>query len=152
MQKKISAVLAALTVTTVVSYQAFADTSPEDAADYRKAVMTSMGGHVGAASMIVRGLVEDDGHLAKHAEGLANGAQELDRIFQEGSNVEDSEALPVIWEEPEAFAEAISKAQEATAAFVAAAETGDREAIGAAFRNVGMSCRGCHDNYRVEHD
>ena len=40
--------------------------------------------------------------------------------------------------------------QEATAAFVTAAESGDSEAIGAAFRNVGMSCRGCHDNYRVQ--
>ena len=30
------------------------------------------------------------------------------------------------------------------------AESGDSEAIGAAFRNVGMSCRGCHDNYRVQ--
>lgn len=152
MQKKISAVLAALTVTTAVSFRAFADTSPDDAADYRKAVMTSMGGHMGAASMIVRGLVDDDGHLVKHAAGLANGTQELDRIFQEGSDVEESEALPLIWEEPEAFAEAISKAQEAAAAFVAAADGGDQEAIGAAFRKLGMSCRGCHDNYRVEHD
>ena len=152
MQKKTTAVLAALAVTSVASFQAFADTSPEDAAKYRQAVMTSMGGHIGAASMIARGLVEDDGHLVKHAEGLANGADELDRLFQEGSNVGESEALPIIWEEPEAFAEAIAKAQEATAAFVAAAEGGDKEAIGAAFRNVGMSCRGCHDKFRVADD
>lgn len=152
MQKKLTAVLAALAVTSVASFQALADTTPEDAADYRMAVMTSLRGNIGAASMIVRGLVEDDGYLVKHAEGLADGAQELDRIFQEGSNVGESEALPVIWEEPEAFAEAIAKAQEATAAFLAAAEGGDQEAIGAAFRNVGMSCRGCHDKFRVADD
>jgi cytochrome c556 len=152
MQKKITAVLAALAVTSVASFQAFADTSAEDAAKYRQAVMTSMGGHIGAASMIARGLVEDGGYLVKHAEGLANGAQELGRIFQEGSNVGESEALPIIWEEPEAFAAAIEKAQEATAAFVTAAEGGDKEAIGAAFRNVGMSCRGCHDKFRVADD
>ena len=46
--------------------------------------------------------------------------------------------------------EAIAAMTEATAAFVEAAEGGDGEAIGAAFRNVGMSCRGCHDNYRVK--
>lgn len=152
MHKKTTAMLAAITATSLLSLQAIADTSPEDAADYRKALMTALRGHIGASSMISRGLVEDDGHLVNHARGLADGARELSRVFQEGSNVGESEALPIIWEEPEAFAEAIAKVEETTAAFLAAAESGDEEAIGAAFRNVGMSCRGCHDRYRVEHD
>jgi cytochrome c556 len=152
MQKNTKAMLAAFAVTSMLSLQAIADTTPEDAADYRKAVMTALRGHIGAASMIVRGLVDDDGHLVSHAQGLADGARELGRVFQEGSNVGESEALPIIWEEPEAFAAAVAKTEEATAAFLAAAESGDEEAIGAAFRNVGMSCRGCHDNYRVAHD
>jgi cytochrome c556 len=150
MTLKLKDAVLALAVTAVVSAPVLADTTPEDALDYRKAVMTALRGHIGAASMIARGLVDDDGHLVGHARGLADGAKEMERIFQEGSNVGESEALPLIWEEPEAFAEAVSKMQEATAAFVAAAESGDSEAIGAAFRNVGMSCRGCHDNYRVQ--
>jgi cytochrome c556 len=152
MHKKTRAMLAAFAATSLLSLQAIADTTPEDAADYRKALMTALRGHIGAASMIARGLVEDDGHLVSHARGLADGARELGRVFQEGSNVGESEALPVIWEEPEAFAAAVAKTEEATAAFLAAAESGDKEAIGAAFRDVGMSCRGCHDNYRVAHD
>lgn len=152
MHRKTRAMLAAIVATSLLSMQAIADTTPEDAADYRKAVMTALRGHIGAASMIVRGLVEDDGHLVSHAQGLADGARELGRVFQEGSNVGESEALPVIWEEPEAFAQAVAKTEEATAAFLAAAESGDTEAIGAAFRNVGMSCRGCHDKYRVADD
>jgi cytochrome c556 len=150
MQRKLKGAIAALAITAVVSIPALADTTPEDALDYRKAVMTALRGHIGAASMIARGLVDNDGHLVSHARGLAAGAREMERIFQEGSNVGESEALPLIWEEPEAFSAAISKMQEATAAFVTAAESGDSEAIGAAFRNVGMSCRGCHDNYRVQ--
>ena len=150
MQPKFKGAIAALAITAVVSLPAMADTTPEDALDYRKAVMTALRGNIGAASMIVRGLVEDDGHLVGHALGLANGAKEMERIFQEGSNVGDSEALPLIWEEPDAFAEAVSKMQAATAALVTAAEGGDREAIGAAFREVGGSCRGCHDRYRVQ--
>lgn len=150
MQRKLKGAIAALAITAVVTIPALADTTPEDALDYRKAVMTALRGHIGAASMIARGLVDNDGHLIGHAEGLAAGAREMERIFQEGSNVGESEALPLIWEEPDAFAEAVSKMQEATAAFLAAAESGDSEAIGAAFRNVGMSCRGCHDRYRVE--
>lgn len=148
MQRKFIAAIVALTTTFSIS--ALADTTPEDAADYRKSIMTSLRGHIGAASMIARGLVENDGFLLGHAQGLANAANELHRIFPEGSNVGESEALPVIWEDTEGFAAAIAKMQEATTAFVEAAESGDAEAIGGAFRNVGMSCRGCHDNYRVQ--
>ncbi|MDH4071565.1 MAG: cytochrome c [Gammaproteobacteria bacterium] len=152
MQQKIRAVFAALAISTIFSIPVLAEPTAEDALDYRKAVMTALRGHIGASSMITRGLVEDGGHLVGHAEGLASGAKELHRVFQEGSNVGESEALPAIWQQPEEFAAAIAKTEEATAAFVAAAKSGDREAIGAAFRNVGMSCRGCHDNYRVAHE
>jgi len=147
MQRKKIAAVAAFTAT--LSLTAFAQTTPEDAMDYRISVMTALRGHIGAASMIARGLIENDGHLLGHAQGLNSAANELHRVFPEGSNVGESEALPVIWEDAEGFAAAIAKMQEATAAFVEAAEGGDGEAIGAAFRNVGMSCRGCHDNYRV---
>lgn len=151
MLRKTTGAAVALAISSFFAFQALADTTPEDALDYRKAVMTSLRGHIGASSMIARGLVENDGHLVGHAEGLATGAAELHRIFPEGSNVGESEALPAIWEDAEGFAAAIAKMEEATAAFVEAAKSGDQEAIGGAFRNVGMSCRGCHDNYRVEH-
>lgn len=150
MQRNYTAAIAALTATAALSFQALADTTPEDALDYRKAVMTALRGHIGASSMIARGLVENDGHLVGHARGLAAGAAELSRIFPEGSNVGESEALPAIWEDAEGFAEAIANMQTAADAFVEAAESGDAEAIGAAFRNVGMGCRGCHDNYRLQ--
>lgn len=145
-------IVAAAAASMGISIHAAADTTPEDAADYRTAVMESLRGHIRAASMSVRGLVEDRGQLLSHAQGLANGAKEFDYLFPEGSNVGESEALPVIWEEPDEFAAAIAKAQEAAAAFVAAAESGDSEAIGGAFRNLGGSCRGCHDKFRVAHD
>ena len=135
-----------------LSLYALADTTPEDAHDYREAIMESMRGHIRAASMTVRGLVDDRGQLLNHARSMANNAQEFGHLFPAGSNVGDSEALPVIWEEPDEFAAAIDKVQEATAAFVAAAESGDAEAIGGAFRNLGGACSGCHDRFRAEHD
>ncbi len=140
--------LAGLAATVTVTMPVLADTTPEDAKDYRAAVMTAFRGHIGAASMIARGLVDNNGQLVGHAQGLASGAQELANLWPEGSDVNESESLPVIWEEPEKFAEAIDAMVTATAAFAEAAESGDAEAIGAAFRNVGMGCRGCHDNFR----
>jgi cytochrome c556 len=152
MYRKLISISGAIAVSLVFSIRATADTTPEDAADYRVAIMTSMRGHIGAASMTVRGLVEDRGQLVNHAQGIANSAMELGNIFPAGSNVGDSAALPVIWEKPEEFAAAIVKVQDASLAFVDAVEGGDTDAIGGAFKNLGMACRGCHDRFRVAHD
>lgn len=146
------ATLIAVFTTVAVSTVAIAETTSEDAAEYREAVMTSLKGHIGAASMHVRGLVEGQEFLVKHAQGLANGAAELKRLFPAGSNVKDSDALPVIWEQPEDFAAAIDKAVAATNKLVDAAAGGDKAAIAAAFKEVGGACRGCHDKFRAEHE
>jgi cytochrome c556 len=131
------------------SFIATADTTPQDAFEYRVSVMTALRGHIGAVSKVVRGLVEDNGHLVKHAQAMADGAAEIAHVFPEGSQVSDSDALPVVWEEAEKFAAAVDAAKMATAAFVDIAASGDQQAIGAGFRDVGMSCRGCHDDFRV---
>ena len=152
MQRKTKGVVIGLLAALCAAYPAFADTTPEDAKDYRSAVMTSLRGHIGASSMIARGLVENTGQLLGHAQGLSNGAAELKNLFPEGSDVNESEALPAIWSEPEKFSAAIDAMVAATAAFESAAASGDSAAIGAAFREVGMSCRGCHDNFRRSDD
>lgn len=155
MHRKFSALTMAIALcvaASAVRVTAWAETTPEDAKDYRISVMSSMGGHIGAISKHVRGLVENHGFLAKHAEALANGAAELQYLFPFGSNVGDSEALPVIWEEREEFAQAIAKAEKATAAFSEAASAGDEDSIAAAFRDVGAACRGCHDHFRKDDD
>jgi cytochrome c556 len=131
---------------------AIAETTSQDAFDYRKSVMTSLKGHIGASSMHARGLVSGSEYLVEHAQGLANGASEIKTLFAEGSNVEGSDALAVIWQEPEAFDAAIAKAVAATNAFVKAAEGGDKATIAAAFREVGGACKGCHDKFRAPQD
>jgi len=152
MIRKLTFTLTAAAFTLGFSLHALADASPEDSADYREAIMNTLRGHLVASSMIIRGLVEDRGQIADHARGLASTASELPHLFPAGSNVGESEALPVIWEDPEGFMAAIENANSAIKAFVAAADSGDKEAIGAAFREVGGGCRGCHDKYRVAHD
>lgn len=152
MHRKVMSIATAVALTTGISIQAAADTTPEDAYDYRASIMDTMRGHIRAASMVIRGLVEDRGQLLNHAQAMANNTMEFDHLFPAGSNVGDSEALPVIWEQPGEFAAAIEKIKTATAAFVAAAEGGNSEAIGAAFRDLGGACRNCHDRFRVEHD
>lgn len=127
-------------------------TAPEDAKDYRQAIMHAMGAHVSAISMHLRNLVEDHGFLDDQAQSLARTAAELSFVFPSGSNVGDSEALPAIWEKPEEFAKAVTEAEHATAALAEAASTGDRKAVSSALREVGAACRGCHDNFREDDD
>lgn len=128
------------------------ETTDQDAYDYRIAIMTTLKGHLVASSMVLRGLVDDNGYLGDHARSLANSIAELEYVFPAGSNVEDSEALAVIWEDSEKFDAAMDKAKAASAAFAEAAGGDDMEATGAAFRELGGACRGCHDNFKRQDD
>jgi cytochrome c556 len=133
------------------TYQSVAETSADDAYEYRESIMTALKGHAGAISMTVRGLAGDPKNAGKHARAIADLGTELHAIFQEGSAVEGSETLPAVWDNPEEFAAAVAKAEEAMAALGAAAD-GDIEAIGAAFMNVGKACKGCHEDFRQDDD
>ncbi len=141
--------ITAITLVLGLSLQVTAETSAEDAFKYRQYIMTALKGHAGAVSTQTRGLAGNSDYVANHAKAIANLGTELHTIFPEGSNVEDSEALPVIWEEPEEFAAAVAKAEEAMAALGETADGGDMQAIGAAFMNVGKACKGCHVSFRV---
>ncbi len=148
-------IISTITTATLVlgySIHVAAETSAEDAFKYRQYIMTALKGHAGAVSTQTRGLAGDSDYVSNHAKAIAGLGTELHTIFAEGSNVEDSEALPVIWEEPEEFAAAVAKAEEAMTALGVVADGGDMQAIGAAFMNVGKACKGCHERFRVEHD
>ena len=80
--------------------------------------------------------------------------QRLPDLFPEGTSMEagyDTEALATIWDDPEGFAEAIENAVAASGDMIAAAETGDPEAVGGQVGNLGLNgCKACHDKYRVD--
>jgi len=129
-----------------------AEPTAEDAYEYRESVMTALKGHAGAISRQVRGLAGDPDHVGSHAKAIAGIGSELHTVFAEGSNIEGSEAMQEIWDEPEKFAEALANAEKAMAALGEVADGGDIEAIGNAFMNVGEACKGCHDSFREEHE
>ncbi len=118
---------------------------------YREGVMRTVGGQMSSMAAILRGQVHLD-RLAFHARGMAELAEIVPHIYPEGSGVSKSEALPAIWEKPDEFKEAVSKFVEAANGMARAAETGDMSAVGPAMKSLGQSCKGCHDNFREEHD
>ena len=143
---------AALAISLVLANSAGAETTAENAIKYRHAVMETMAGHAEAFAMIAFGQVENAEFLQGHADSLASAGAQLAVLFPEGSGVGETGALSAIWDEPDKFGEAVTKAQQATAALPDAVASGDKKTIAGAFKVLGEACKGCHENFREEHE
>jgi cytochrome c556 len=69
-------------------------------------------------------------------------------LFKEGSITGSSKATPAIWENWADFEARIKAGSDAAAAMLAAAQSGDTAAYGAAIQAIGGTCGGCHMAYR----
>ena len=104
--------------------------------------------------------MKEDGGLLRRAGGLT-GAEavaaadtlirnytNLPHMFPEGSNIGDSKALPVIWQDFETFTGIFAKGLQGANDMKAAAEAGDAAAYAAALQVVGGTCGECHQKFR----
>ena len=122
----------------------------DDIIKYRKAVYTSMRGHIGAISRIVRaGLGDYKGHITDHATAIQNAAKIIPAMFPEGSDFGDTDALESIWTDQSGFEKAAQQLVDASGELVTVSQSGDMKAIGRAVGAVGGACKNCHDNYRA---
>ena len=117
---------------------------------YRQAHMKAMSGHLGPIFMVLKGEAGDKSHIAANASALADLGAAAGSWFPDGSGMGKTEALPVIWEKPAEFKQAVQALADATANLKAAAASGDMAKIGAAAGGVGKSCGGCHKVFRQE--
>ena len=83
------------------------------------------------------------------AQELVDDFAKLGDLFPEGSTGPNSHALPNIWTDSAGFSDALTKAQDATAALLVAAKAGDAAAYSAAAKSVGGTCKNCHDTFRA---
>lgn len=125
---------------------------------YRQNVMKALGGHVSAADRIMRGQVPMKDHLKLHATGAADIAAIVPSLFPKesvppeaefsGATVE-TDSTEAILEKPAEFEKAAKQTEEATAAFLKAVNEGaDDKTLAKAFRAIGKSCKGCHEDFR----
>lgn len=142
----------------VAAYPALAqDMSPaEEAHALRLAHMGLYAANLGPLVGMARGEVEYDAEVAATRAGniAAYASADLRPYLVEGSSsadLEDSRALPVIWENMEDFAAQQTNLAEAAEAVVAASGEG-QEAFAAAFRELGSACGSCHEDYRQPED
>lgn len=138
-----------LTIALCLSAAGAVHSADADAAKYRQSIMKALSGHNGAIRLIVAGKAGDPEKLAGHIDALATLAEEDGALFPAGSDLEDDEALPVIWEDPERFAEALARLESAVRALQGAAG-GAMEQIEAAYGELDKSCKGCHEEFRLD--
>ncbi|MGM0676242.1 c-type cytochrome [Ectothiorhodospira marina] len=140
--------IAGLALTLTAGAVSAAD--PEDAIDYRKGVFQVFKWNMGPLGAMAQGDIPFDREMA------GQRAEQLDRVadlpwqgFIEGSDMGDTDAMPEVWMNREAFDEAASEFEQASARLAQliteeASERDIRRQIGA----VGQSCKACHDDFR----
>lgn len=117
---------------------------------YRTNAMKSLSGHMGALARTVEGKVGFLELVLPHAQAIAAISHKTAEMFPEGSDFGDTDAKADIWSRRAEFDQAAATAAERADGLVAAAEGGDMAAIGAAFKEMGKACKGCHDQFREE--
>jgi cytochrome c556 len=127
--------------------------APGAIAKYRHTVMEAIGEHMSAMSMLAKGESDRKQDAAAHARALADLSKMVPDLFPEGSGPApgvETHAKAEIWKDKEKFAEAVKRFQTEADALVAVTTKGDFEGFKTQLGNVGKSCGGCHDNFRMK--
>ncbi len=120
----------------------------------RERLMHVQAYHLSIIGPMAQGEAEYDAALAgEAAANLASLAQlaSAGYLWPEGSSsaeLEDSRALPAIWENTEDFQAKAAALEEATATLASAAGT-DLASLQGALGAVGQACGACHEAYRA---
>lgn len=135
--------LMTLGVAAAIAQDAFvAPATPEEAVAIRKALMKEDGGILRSAG----GLTGAEAVTAMQT--LKDNYSHIPALFPEGSIVGDSEALPAIWENWDAFVAIAKAGEDAAAAGLAAAEAGDAAGYASALQTLQGTCGQCHQQFR----
>jgi cytochrome c556 len=101
-------------------------------------------------SIVAAAKVEDFDTTEKLAKSLAEWGKKMPEYFPAGSQVPPSEAAPAIWSDFSGFSRAAEIYTQSAEQLITASTAGDREAVFAAIRQVGQSCKSCHATYRAD--
>jgi cytochrome c556 len=125
---------------------------PEDAVKYRKASFQVMAAHFGRLGAVASGKAPyDAAAVAANAEVAGYLSKLPFAGFVEGtSGTEKGAPKANVWTERAKFDAAAKKMQDEMVKLVAAAKTGKEADLKAAFGPAAGTCKGCHDDFRVQ--
>jgi len=126
------------------------------ATEIRQAVFKLLGYNMGTIGAMAKGDIEFDADIAeRNARRIANLASMIPELFARMDTREfnvETEALDVIWENPEQFRSRAMDLGEGANEFADIAAGGDRLEIIGSVREFGSNCGNCHDDFRVDDD
>ncbi|MGR3197950.1 MAG: c-type cytochrome [Paracoccus sp. (in: a-proteobacteria)] len=128
--------------------------TPEDAVEARHGFMTMLSIEMGTLSAMAKGEMPYDEAAATDAAQnlMALTNYNAPKLFVEGTSSEDidnSDALPAIWQDRGDFEQKYAALAEA-AQGIDQQVTGGQESLGPVVQNLGLACRDCHDSYRQD--
>jgi len=143
-------------IALIVSGAVSAELSPEQAeraVETRQSVLHLMGWNMAPLGAMARGRIDFDvARVQTNADRLLALSKMMGDSFSADTRANDvnTEALAVIWEQPDDFAEKIEATIVASQGLVDAAATGEEGTIRQAIGNLGSSCGSCHDDFRAD--
>ena len=121
----------------------------EKAIKYRRGVFNVMGWNFGSMAAMVKGKIPFDANLfARNAEIVAFMSQLPLEGFVEGSDEGDTKARSEIWLNMEDFEAKMKKMQKEVSVLAEISKKGNFDASKSQLKEVGATCKGCHDDYR----
>lgn len=124
--------------------------SAENQHENREAAMKKIGGAMGALAAIAKGQKDYDAEVVKTSLGTINATIKVfPSYFPAGSEKDDDEASPKIWENKADF-EAKAAKLAADSEAILAQLPADQAAVGAALGTLGQDCGACHEAYRIK--
>lgn len=129
-----------------------AQDAAEDVIKTRQAVMMILQNSLIGIGNIAQGKITATDDMAAFAAALAEVAPLAGNLYPAGTGPESgvkTRATAAIWEDPAGFQAAVEKNTELSNALLAAAQSGDPAAVGAALGDLGKNgCGACHTNFR----
>ncbi len=132
--------------------QVHAQAKPEDLVKQRKAGMTMIGKYFGPVGAMVQGKMPYDANVVARNAGYLEVLSKLpwDGFQASTDGVQDTRAKPEIYQQMDKFNQQRDAMYDAMAKFVAAAKSGDQDAVKSTFGATGKACKACHDDFRKE--
>lgn len=132
-----------------------ADQQAATATANRQAVFKLLGVSMGPIIGMARGAPFDAALAERNARRIAVLATMIPEQFTAMDTRKfavNTEALPVIWEQPDDFAQKAKALEDAANTFAGVAAGGDQAATLGGLRALGGTCGNCHDTYRVDEE
>jgi cytochrome c556 len=150
MRIALKVVICGIVLTAMGSLAVAGFAKPEDAIQYRQAVMTVIGQHFGRIAAVVKGQTPYNKDELEHdaAVLLTMAGLSWEAVMVPGSDKGSTTQSPLAMKEKDKFMAVAHQFENAVQKLAQTTKSGDMGAVKAQFGEVAKSCKACHSTYR----